>query len=68
MLDIIRLGREQTASIALGIDIQDRKHVLDFALRSSENMEVLRELVGSIVARGFSREHRLPLVLDGSDA
>ncbi|MDA9857498.1 transposase, partial [Rubripirellula sp.] len=59
---------EQTAVVALGIDSEGRKHVLDFALGSSENLEVSRELVGRIVDRGFSCEHRLYAVLDGSDA
>ncbi|QDT60715.1 Transposase, Mutator family [Stieleria bergensis] len=36
MLDGIRLSKEQTAVVALGVDDQGRKHVLDFALGSSE--------------------------------
>lgn len=68
MLDGIRLSKEQTAVVALGIDIEGRKHVLDFALGSSENLEVSRELMGRIVARGFTCKHRLFAVLDGSDA
>ena len=68
MLDGIRLSSEQTAVVALGIDSEGRKHVLDFALGSSENLEISRELVSRIVARGFSCEHRLYAVLDGSDA
>ena len=54
--------------VALGIDSEGHKHVLDFALGSSENLEVSRELVGRIVTRGFGCEHRLFVVLDGSDA
>ncbi len=68
MLDGIRLSREQTAVVALGIDSEGHKHVLDFALGSSENLEVSRELLGRIVTRGFGCEHRLFVVLDGSDA
>lgn len=68
MLDGIRLSSEQTAVVALGIDSEGRKHVLDFALGSSESLEVSRELMGRIVARGFTCKHRLFAVLDGSDA
>lgn len=68
MLDGIRLSKDQTAVVALGIDNEGRKHVLDFALGSSENLEVSRELMSRIVRRGFTCEHRLFAVLDGSDA
>jgi putative transposase len=68
MLDGIRLSKEQVAVAAIGIDHEGRKHVLDFTLGSSENLEVARELVGRIVSRGFKCEHRLFALLDGSDA
>jgi transposase-like protein len=68
MLDGIRLSNEQTAVVALGIDSEGRKHVLDFALGSSENLEVSRELVSRLVRREFACEHRLFVVLDGSEA
>jgi putative transposase len=68
MLDGIRLSSEQTAVVAMGIDSEGCKHVLDFALGSSENLESSRELVSRTVTRGFSCEHRLFAVLDGSDA
>lgn len=68
MLDGIRLSKDQTAIVALGIDSEGRKHVLDFALGSSESLEVSRELMGRITRRGFACSHRLYVVLDGSDA
>ncbi len=68
MLDGIRLSKDQTAVVALGIDSEGCKHVLDFALGSSENLVVSRELMSRIVNRGFTCEHRLYVVLDGSDA
>ncbi|EGF27379.1 IS256-like element ISRba10 family transposase [Rhodopirellula baltica] len=68
MLDGIRLSKDQTAVVALGIDSEGRKHVLDFALGSSENLEASRELMSRIVNRGFNCDHRLYVVLDGSDA
>ena len=68
MLDGIRLSKEQTAVVALGIDAQGNKHALDFVLGSSETLENARELMGRIDKRGFRCEHRLYVVLDGSDA
>jgi transposase-like protein len=68
MLDGIRLSKEQVAVVAIGIDHEGCKQVLDFALGSSENLEVSRELVRRIVSRGFQCEHRLLGLLDGSDA
>jgi transposase-like protein len=68
MLDGIRLSNEQTAVVALGIDNEGNKHVLDFVLGSSENIEISRELLRRIVGRGFACSHRLYVVLDGSDA
>lgn len=68
MLDGIRLSKDQVAVAAIGINDKGEKHVLDFALGSSESLEVARELVNRIVARGFHCEHRLLAVLDGSDA
>ena len=68
MLDGLRLSKEQTAVVALGIDSKGNKHVLDFVLGSSESLENARELMARIVKRGFRCEHRLYVVLDGSDA
>lgn len=68
MLDGIRLSKDQTAVVALGIDTDGRKHVLDFALGSSESLEVSRELMGRVTKRGFTCDHRLLVVLDGSAA
>jgi len=68
MLDGIRLSKEQTAVVALGIDSEGNKHVLDFVLGSSESLEISRELMSRIVKRGFACTHRLYAVLDGSDA
>lgn len=68
MLDGIRLSSDQVAVVAIGIDTSGQKHMLDFALGSSESLEVSRELLSRIVARGFTCTHRLFAVLDGSDA
>lgn len=68
MLDGIRLSKDQVAVVAIGIDASGKKHVLDFALGSSENLETAKELLARITSRGFQCEHRLFVVLDGSDA
>ena len=68
MLDGIRLSKEQVAIAAIGINSIGEKHVLDFALGSSENLEVARELMRRIVSRGFQCHHRILAVLDGADA
>lgn len=68
MLDGIRLSKDQVAVVAIGIAVDGSKHVLDFSLGSSENLETAKELLARITRRGFTCEHRLFVVLDGSDA
>jgi transposase-like protein len=68
MLDGIRLSKEQTAVVALGIAMDGTKRILDFELGSSENFEACRDLVSRLVSRGFEPKHGLLAVLDGSDA
>ena len=67
MLDGIRLSKDQTAVVALGITSDGKKHILDFELGSSENFEVCRDLVSRLVFRGFEARRGLLAVLDGSD-
>ncbi|QDV25279.1 Transposase, Mutator family [Aureliella helgolandensis] len=67
MLDGIRLSSDQTAVVALGIDSEGCKHVLDFALGSSKNAVVSNELLARLARRGFTCSQRLLAVLDGSD-
>jgi transposase-like protein len=68
MLDGIVLSKEQTAIVAVGVTSGGTKHVLDFALGSTENYEVCRDLMSRLVARNFSPARRLLSVLDGSAA
>lgn len=68
MLDGIRLSKDQLAIVAIGITAEGHKHVLDFALGSTENAEVCRELMRALMRRGFRCERRLLAVLDGSEA
>ena len=68
LLDGIRLSEDQMAVVALGIDREGYKQILDFELGSSENTEVCRDLMRRITRRGFRCQRRLYAVLDGSDA
>lgn len=63
-LDGINLSSDQTAVVALGIDREGSKQVLDFELGSSENAEVCRDLMRRLVRRGFWCRRRLYAVLD----
>jgi putative transposase len=66
MPDGIRLSKDQTAIVALGITSDGKKQILDFELGSSENFEVCRDLVSRLVSRGFEAHRSLLAVLDGS--
>jgi len=63
MLDGLVLSKDQTAIVAVGIDSEGRKHVLDFELGSSENKEVCRDLLSRLLKRRFSCQRRLFAVL-----
>jgi transposase-like protein len=67
ILDGIRLSKDQLAVVAMGVTTEGRKHILDFELGSSENVEVCRDLVCRLVSRGFEAPDGLLAVLDGSD-
>lgn len=70
MLDGVYFSKDLTAIVALGIAADGTKHMLDFAIGSSENGVVAREVVRRLVRRGFGPMdgHRLLAVLDGSEA
>lgn len=69
MLDGVHLSREQTAIVALGIDTEGHKHMLDFNVGSSESFEVANDLLKRLRKRGLkSAAKRFLAVLDGSDA
>ena len=69
MLDGIHLSREQTAIVALGIDAEGHKHMLDFNVGSSETYEVVNDLLKRLRKRGLkSAAKRFLAVLDGSAA
>lgn len=70
MLDAVVLSSDLVATVALGINAEGEKRVLGFRVGSSENKEVCRDLLSSLVRRGLSAPEARYLfaVLDGSEA
>ena len=68
MLDGIRLANELHAVVALGVAADGTKKLLDFAIGSSENTEVVTDLLTRLRERRFqvALGCRLLAVLDGS--
>ena len=69
-VDGIFLGGERCVVVAMVIDTQGYKHLLDFEEGSSESAEVVNGLLGRIVARGLvvGRDRRVLVLRDGSAA
>jgi transposase-like protein len=70
MLDGVWLDKELCAIVALGIDAQGDKHVLDFEAGTSESAECATRLLRRLVERGFGPKasHRLLGIIDSSAA
>ena len=70
MLDGIRLSKDLTAVVALGITEDGQKIILGFEIGCSENEEVCKDLVNQIQEKGFGpvKGYRLLCLLDGSRA
>jgi len=70
MVDGVFPGKESCVVVALAIDIEGHKHLLDFEEGSSESAEVVKGLFARLHARGLQagNARRLLLVRDGSDA
>ena len=70
MVDGVFLGRERCVVIALAIDTEGYKHLLDFEEGSSESAEVVMALFAKLKARGLNAgvARRLLVTRDGSDA
>jgi transposase-like protein len=66
MLDGIALGGDLCAVVALGITTVGEKHILDFQVGASENLEVCMDLLNRVETRGFKPTRRLLAVTDGS--
>lgn len=69
-VDGIFLGGDRCVVVAMVIDTQGYKHVLDFEEGSSESAEVVNGLLGRVVARGLvvGRDRRVLVLRDGSAA
>ena len=70
LIDGVWLTREQCVVVAVGIDIEGNKQVLDFEQGTSENMTVVTELIKRLVKRGMKANElrRLLVLRDGSEA
>lgn len=53
---------------AVGLDAEGKKHVLGLVAGSSENAAVVKDLLGSLVARGIDAAKPRLFVIDGSKA
>lgn len=69
-VDGIFLGKGRCVVVAMAIDTEGYKHLLDFEEGSSESAEVVNCLLGRITARGLvvGRERRVLVLRDGSAA
>ena len=69
-IDGIFLGNERCVVVAMAIDVNGFKHLLDFEEGSSESAEVVNGLLARIAARGLAvgRERRVLVLRDGSAA
>src|SRR6202795_2354277 len=65
LIDGIQLGK-QVLVVALGIEINQKKHVLGLWQGGTENTTVVKELLESLVARGDYSERRYSSVIDGA--
>jgi transposase-like protein len=69
-VDGIFLGNERCVVVAMAIDMNGYKHLLDFEEGSSESAEVVEGLLGRIAARGLvvGKDRRVLVLRDGSAA
>ena len=70
LIDGVWLTRELCVVLAVGIDIEGKKQVLDFEQGHSENTTVVSELISRLAQRGVkaNEQRRLLVLRDGSAA
>jgi len=70
LIDGVWLTREMCVVVAVGIDIEGKKQVLDFEQGHSENTTVVSELISRLAQRGVkaNEQRRLLVFRDGSAA
>ena len=66
-IDGIVVG-DQHILAAVGVDAQGSKHLLGLAQGSSENAQVAKDLLASLIARGIGADRVRLFVIDGSKA
>jgi transposase-like protein len=60
--------RRECLVVALGVDVQGKKHILGLWHGATENSTLVRELLADLRARGLNTETALLVVLDGAKA
>jgi transposase-like protein len=68
MLDGLRMTKDVTVLVALGIDNKGVKHILGVRQGSTENARVVKKLLEDLVERGLDTEQPLLVVIDGAKA
>lgn len=70
LIDGVRLADELWVIVAVGIDTNGNKRVLEFQQGSSENATAVGDLIGRLRKRGFdgAKDRRLLIPRDGSSA
>ena len=70
MLDAVILSKDLVVTVALAVDINGVKHILGYQIGSTENSEVVEDLLGNLKQKGLKtpKNRHLLVVLDGSAA
>lgn len=66
-IDGVNFGGDMVV-VALGVDMQGNKHFIGISQGSTENAEIVSDLLGSIAERKIKFSHKVICVLDGSKA
>lgn len=66
-IDGVNFGGDMVV-VALGVDKQGSKHFIGISQGSTENAEIVADLLGSIASRNIQFSHKVICVLDGSKA
>lgn len=66
-IDGVNFGGDMVV-VALGVDKQGNKHFIGISQGSTENSEIVADLLGSIASRNIRFSHKVICVLDGSKA
>ena len=67
MVDGVNFG-DRTVIVALGIDINGKKHILGLREGSTENWELCTDLFANLISRGLVTGEKYLFIIDGSKA